>query len=69
LKRTEAFLFFFAVAYVEQGEADDISIEDEESNASNGTPPTNRPSHARKKKEEGKGMSSFIEFTYYVQIS
>jgi hypothetical protein len=57
------------VAYVEQGEDDDISIEDEESNASNGTPPTNRPSHARKKKEEGKGMSSFIEFTYYVQIS
>jgi len=51
------------VAYVEQGEADEISIEDEESNASNGTPPTNRPSHARKKKEQ------FIEFTYYVQLS
>jgi len=44
------------VAFVEQTDNDDIVIEDDESNASNGTPPTNRPSHARKKKEDGNGI-------------
>jgi hypothetical protein len=45
-----------AVAFVEQHDTDGITCEDDESNGSNATPPSNRPSHARKKREEGNGL-------------
>jgi hypothetical protein len=42
------------VAYVEQHDTDDI--EDDESNGSIATPPSNRPSHARKKRDQQNGL-------------
>jgi hypothetical protein len=45
-----------AVAFVEQRDTDAIVDEDDESNGSNATPPSNRPSHARKARDEGKGL-------------
>ena len=44
------------MAYVEQCDTDGIMIEDDESNGSNVTPPSNWPSHARKKREQGNGL-------------
>ena len=45
-----------AVAFVEQRDTDAIVDEDDESNGSNATPPSNRPSHARKARDEGNGL-------------
>jgi len=44
------------VAFVEQCDTDAIVDEDDESNGSNVTPPSNRPSHARKARDEGNGL-------------
>ena len=46
------------MAFVEQHDTEGIIIiiEDNESNGSNVIPPSNRPSHARKKREEGNGL-------------
>jgi len=46
------------MAYVEERNTDDITSEDDESNGSNATPPSNWPSHARKKKEKRNGDGS-----------
>ena len=45
-----------AVVFVEQRDTDAIVDEDDESNGSNVTPPSNRPSHARKARDEGNGL-------------
>jgi len=45
-----------AVAFVEQRDTDAIVDEDDESNGSNATPPSNRPSHARKARDEENGL-------------
>jgi hypothetical protein len=44
------------VAIVEQRGTDDIIMEDDETNGSNVTQPSNRPSHARKAREKGIGL-------------
>ncbi|KAF0892810.1 hypothetical protein E2562_017766, partial [Oryza meyeriana var. granulata] len=46
------------MAFVEQRDTDGIIVEDDESNGSNATPPSNRPSHARKARDEGNGHGS-----------
>lgn len=46
------------MAFVEQRDTDAIVDEDDESNGSNATPPSNRPSHARKARDDGNGYGS-----------
>ncbi|XP_066358129.1 uncharacterized protein [Miscanthus floridulus] len=46
------------MAFVKQRDTDAIVDEDDESNGSNATPPSNRPSHASKARDEGNGHGS-----------
>jgi hypothetical protein len=45
-----------AVAIVDQRDTDGMIVEDDESNGSNATPPSVRPSHARKARDDRNGL-------------
>lgn len=51
-----------AVTFLEQHETNDTINEDNENNGSNATQPSNRPSHARKAREEGNALGSCMYF-------